>query len=197
MFRLRNLITALVKNPIPGQEEYHGAPTFEVNPANVAAPMTTGVEPADLDAFLALSVGLTGFTEYDLQGTGMAKAYFSTAARSSASTSCGRSPASTERAVADAGGDADSLIRGLRAHLFAESKLGPVTRNLVKLWYSGYWYQLPEEWRKRHGTSERDVTFAVSAESYTEGLLWKAVGSNPPGAKAPGYGTWGDPPDPA
>jgi len=127
----------------------------------------------------------------------MAKAYFSAAAEIVGLDVLRQIAGVYQRAVADAGGDPDSLMRGLRAHLFAQSKLGPVTRNLVKLWYSGYWYQLPDEWRKRHGTSERDVTFAVSAESYTEGLLWKAVGSNPPGAKAPGYGTWGDPPDPA
>jgi len=34
----------------------------------------------------------------------------------------------------------------------------------------------------------------VSPASYTEGLLWPTIGANPPGAKAPGFGTWAYPP---
>jgi hypothetical protein len=34
----------------------------------------------------------------------------------------------------------------------------------------------------------------VNESAYTEGLLWVAIGANPPGAKAPGYGSWARPP---
>ncbi|HYO83919.1 MAG TPA: hypothetical protein VES20_21125, partial [Bryobacteraceae bacterium] len=39
-----------------------------------------------------------------------------------------------------------------------------------------------------------NVGFMVSAAAYTEGLLWPAIGANPPGAKGPGYGSWALPP---
>ena len=37
-------------------------------------------------------------------------------------------------------------------------------------------------------------TSTVTSASYQEGLLWRAIGANPPGAKAPGYGSWAKPP---
>ena len=33
MFRIKEKATALMRNPIPGMEEFNAAPTFEVNPA--------------------------------------------------------------------------------------------------------------------------------------------------------------------
>jgi hypothetical protein len=94
----------------------------------------------------------------------------------------------------DAGPDLERRDRSMRAEIFSDERLGPIARNLVKLWFVGVWYQLPSAWRDTFGTSERDVTFVVSPAAYTEGLLWPTVGANPPGAKAPGYGTWAEPP---
>ena len=56
------------------------------------------------------------------------------------------------------------------------------------------WYQLPQSWRETFGVKESDRTFVVSPQAYPEGLLWPAIGVNPPAAKAPGYGTWSNPP---
>ena len=49
--------------------------------------------------------------------------------------------------AADSGDDATRLTEALRNRLWADPKLGPVCGNLVKMWYSGYWYQLPDSWR--------------------------------------------------
>ena len=50
------------------------------------------------------------------------------------------------------------------------------------------------EWTESFGALENDVTFVVSPAAYTEGLLWRAIGARPHGAKAPGYGSWAAPP---
>ena len=44
---------------------------------------------------------------------------------------------------------------------------------LIRLWYLGVWNDA-----------------VVDPEAYREGLLWRAVGTNPPGSRPPGYGTW-------
>jgi hypothetical protein len=56
------------------------------------------------------------------------------------------------------------------------------------------WYELPRAWTEAYGAREKNFTFTVSANAYTEGLIWPAIGANPSGAKAPGYGSWADPP---
>jgi hypothetical protein len=82
----------------------------------------------------------------------------------------------------------------LRREIFSDERLGPIARNIVKLWFVGTWYELPAAWRETFGAHERDVTFVVSAAAYTEGLLWPSIGATPPGAKGPGYGSWAGPP---
>jgi hypothetical protein len=82
----------------------------------------------------------------------------------------------------------------LRRDIFSHELLGPIARNVVKLWYAGIWYELPREWTEAFGTRENNDTFGVSAAAYTESLLWPAIGANPPGAKGPGYGSWATPP---
>ena len=140
-----------------------------------------------LQDFLALSSALTGFSVFRLKGTGQAPRYLSTATRSSANRPFAR--CFPPFAVA-AGDDQDALERGIRREILSDGKLGPVARNLIKLWYVGTWYALPVEWREAFATTDRDRTFVVSADAYTEGLLWPAVGANPSGAKPFGYGMW-------
>ena len=95
------------------------------------------------------------------------------------------------REEADRGGDIGDL---LRRDIFGDSRLGPIARNVIKLWYVGIWYELPREWSDAYGQRERDTKFTVSPTAYTEGLLWPAMDANPPGAKAPGYASWTRPP---
>ncbi|MFF8926181.1 hypothetical protein ACF1AO_02855 [Streptomyces longwoodensis] len=154
--------------------------------------------------FLALSVDLTAFEETDLLGTGMAHPYFAKVraacgdeavtalldahrkARTEASGAPGRHP----RAPLDR----DEFDRALRYRIFSDDRLGPVARNVIKLWYAGMWYALPPEWTDRYGAHAAAGTSTLGAASYQEGLLWRAIGANPQGAKAPGYGSWAQPP---
>jgi len=82
----------------------------------------------------------------------------------------------------------------MRQVIFGDEKLGPIARNVIKLWYIGIWEELPHAWTETYGAIEKNVPFMVSAAAYTEGLLWPAIGANPPGAKAPGYASWALPP---
>ena len=71
----------------------------------------------------------------------------------------------------------------------------PIARNIIKLWYIATWEVLPEPWHDLYNTSQEDTEdFIPAAQAYPEGLVWKSVGVNPPGANAPGYGTWSEPP---
>ncbi len=148
----------------------------------------------DLQSFLKLSSTLTGFNEFQLTGTGQAEAFLATAREVVGGGPVDELLRRYDRISADAGDDVERLHRSLRADILSDELLGPIARNLIKLWFVGTWYQLPSAWRDAFGTSERDVTFVVSPASYTEGLLWPAIGANPPGAKGPGYATWADPP---
>lgn len=155
------------------------------------------------DEFLLLSVDLTAFGETDLLGTGMAHDYLAKV-RAACGDEVVTALLDAHRAVrADAGDaasrsrtplDGDLFDRALRHRIFSDDRLGPVARNVIKLWYAGMWYALPPEWVDRYGPHTAAQTSTVTAAAYQEGLLWRAIGANPPGAKAPGYGSWAQPP---
>jgi hypothetical protein len=69
-----------------------------------------------------------------------------------------------------------------------------MARNIIKMWYTGNWAQLPQAWRNQHGAGARDVDHVISSQAYQEGLVWRAIGTHPQGAKQPGFGTWALPP---
>jgi hypothetical protein len=144
-----------------------------------------------MDDFLEFSSEVTAFTKFDLLGTGQAQVYL--------------------KAVTDVVGlqVLEELLgtyarlrtvkpplreQRLRREIFGDEKLGPIARNIVKLWYVGTWFELPQSWTQTFGAVEENVDFVVSASAYTEGLLWVAIGANPPGAKAPGFASWVAPP---
>ena len=152
------------------------------------------INQSEFQAFLGLSVTLTGFTEFQLQGTGQAELYFSTVAGIVGEATMSELLKAFSHVQTHAEGDVARLNKLLRVEILSDDKLGPIARNIIKLWYVGTWYQLPHAWRESFGVKDNDITFIPSPLSYTEGLLWPAIGSHPAGAKAPGYGTWSGPP---
>jgi hypothetical protein len=146
------------------------------------------------DEFLALSAALTGYSRFRLLGTGQAQLYFSTVTDVVGEATVTALAQAFARARDGAGTDDPALEQALRSEILSDEKLGPVARNVIKLWFVGTWYQLPPEWREAYGTHEKDVTFVASPAAYTEGLLWPTIDANPSGAKGPGYGTWALPP---
>ena len=153
----------------------------------------TGVG-APLDGFLTLSSVLTGFTRFRLLGTGQAQLYFSTLIDVVGADSVEELTRAFEGVAAAANGDQAALERQLRVDILSHEKFGPIARNIIKLWFVGTWYQLPADWRDLFGTPEHDGTFVPAPSAYVEGLLWPTIGANPNGAKAPGYGSWAEPP---
>jgi hypothetical protein len=148
-------------------------------------------QPELLDDFLAFSSAITGFSEYRLRGTSQAGAYLD-AATAAAGQGAIRDLLRAFRAISPA--EETEIERAMRRDILSDPRLGPLTRNLIKLWYVGTWYELPSEWREAYGSEGSDRTFVVSPTAYTEGLLWPAIGANPSGAKPLGYGMWAFPP---
>ncbi|MGK7925164.1 MAG: hypothetical protein AB4290_07940 [Spirulina sp.] len=136
--------------------------------------------PEFMEYFLEFSVEMTGYTRFDLLGTGQALLYFDTI-----------------RGVI--GGEIfEELLqifhdRGLDP-ILVSPKLEPIARNILKLWYMSIWEELPSTWQEMFGSKLNDTTFIPDPYAYPEGLVWRTVGVNPPAAKAPGYATWSSPP---
>lgn len=145
--------------------------------------------------FLAFSVEVTAFTQFDLTGTGQGEAYFATVIQVVGYEVLEQVLNTFDSIVNQAKGQSVSVCHDLlRRRLFGDEKLGPVARNIVKLWFTGNWYQLPRDWSEKFGPAPKDVTFTVSSNAYVEGLLWTTIGAHPAGAKAQGYGSWAYPP---
>ncbi|HEV2634056.1 MAG TPA: hypothetical protein VGX23_02845 [Actinocrinis sp.] len=155
---------------------------------------TATATAAELDGFLDLSVDLTAFTRTDLLGTGLAELYLDKVRDACGGQALTALIDAHRAARADAQGEGGNFDRALRFRIFSDERLGPVARNVIKLWFAGMWYGLPKEWTDRYGARPAAETSTVTAASYQEGLLWRAIGANPPGAKAPGYGSWAQPP---
>jgi hypothetical protein len=149
--------------------------------------------PDRIERFLGFSAEATAFSEFELRGTGQAQAYLDAAVGVVGTDVVDRLLDRFGAAVA-AAPDRSVLQQLIRRDILSDLELGPVARNIAKMWYLGIWYELPRSWAEAFGVRPNDTTFMVSAAAYTEGLLWPAIGANPPGAKAPGFGSWAQPP---
>ena len=128
-------------------------------------------------AFVELSEALTGFSQIDLYGTGMVDFYWATVMEQAREATANELLAAWERVKES--GDTDSA---LRSEILSSATLGPVARNLIRLWYLGQWGYMPGN------------TFIPSGESYVQGLVWDAIGAHPMAAKQQGFGVWSLPP---
>lgn len=149
--------------------------------------MSTSESESD---FLDLSAVLTGFERVELEGTGLGSLYFQTVRRVIGGKIFGRLLL-TWREIASH----PKVESQISSRLLADSMLGPISRNIITMWYTGNWDQLPLEWRNRWGATAHDLTQVISAEAYQEGLMWRAIDAHPPTAKSPGFGSWSFPVD--
>ena len=147
-------------------------------------------EKSKLEQFLELSSDVTAFTVTELAGTGQADVYLKTVEEGAGIAVQEGLLDTYTRLVAGVGKSATERRALLQSAIFADAKLGPVARAIVKLWYVGYWYGLPDPWQSRYGPSVRPDSFVPTPASYAEGLLWQAIGAHPSGAKAPGFASW-------
>lgn len=142
------------------------------------------------DGFLAFSAELTGFSVFELRATGEAEAYLEVTLRVAGQE--------VLQELLDAHGNLNEAGKRredqIRRNILGDPKLGPLARNIIKMWFSGVWYELPESWMSAYAAEANNTTFTVRPSSYPEGLLWKTIGASPPGARAPGYGSWAEAP---
>jgi hypothetical protein len=140
--------------------------------------------------FLVLSVQLCGISSYDLVGTGYARRYFATVESIVGRYTFYRLLDSFAD-IARKGGDVNEA---LRVQILGNSELGPVARNIIKLWYLAMWFRLPDEWYAKYGAEGVVETFVPFAYAYPESLLGPATGAHPAGAKPTGHQSWTLPP---
>ncbi|WLW51666.1 hypothetical protein [Streptomyces sp. YU58] len=138
---------------------------------------------APLERFVRLCVPLTGFSAFDLHGTGMAPLYLDTTRRELGEGHLENFLSRWEQAQAEGKGPAE---------------LPPtereIARALVYLWYTGAWPRIAPAVHAELRRDRPNGESMASATSYPEGLVWRAFGGHPGGAKPPGFGTWSYPP---
>jgi len=137
--------------------------------------------------FLTLSAELCGFSEFTLRGTGYADGYVATVVDMIGADVLDDLLTAYRRLPENDPGARDGA---LRAQLLNDDKLGPIARNIIKLWYTSIWYELPVAWHEKYQTQREDRRFIPFTYGYPESLLGPAVGAHAQGARAPGYGSW-------
>ncbi|TMP37771.1 hypothetical protein [Pseudoalteromonas rubra] len=149
-----------------------------------------------LTDFYHLSATLTGYDLVELQGTGVGPTYCKTLSQ------WVRQDVIQElyhRAEEIGSLECDSNQAQFYDRIWNCAKLGPVARNIIKMWYLSIWYQLPADWNALYGVDDFSADkkpvedYVISSNAYIQGLVWNALGSHPMGAKQPGYGTWAFP----
>jgi hypothetical protein len=152
----------------------------------------TNTKTADTDAdsptaaverFVRLCVPLTGFSRFDLHGTGMARLYLDTARLELGGGHLDAFLSHWELALAFGVGPAD-----------LDPREREIARALVYLWYTGAWPRIAPAVHAELRRGRPNAEFMASATSYPEGLVWRTFGGHPGGAKPPGFGTWAYPP---
>lgn len=146
------------------------------------------------DRFLAFSAEVAAYTVFDLQGTGLAEAYLSAATNVVGEATLDELFDAYDQLLTQTQADQAAREELLRKNIFGNEKFGPIARNIIKLWFIGIWFEMPRAWIETFGASDNDHSFMVSRAAYAEGLLWQTIGAHPPGAKAPGYGSWTEAP---
>jgi hypothetical protein len=145
------------------------------------------------DLFLGLSSELTGYSQFDLEGTGLVNSY-----KELLENILGPSFSSEFYTMADSilsAADADILRQNIHDVLLPPSIFRPVVSSLIALWYLGSWNQLPDSWYAAVGLPVPDANEAGSSRTpselaYVEQLSYPAVGAHTPGAKPTGFGSW-------
>jgi len=141
-----------------------------------------------LSLFLRISSCLTGFEVTELEATGMAEKYLSVVAQETPADPLAQFFEESEAILQAGEGNPDAIDPLIASNLSPPSCFGGLAQNIVFMWYSGQW-QPAVEASKSFQTAQN-----ISPNAYVQGLVWAAADTHPPGAKQPGYGSWGMPP---
>ena len=144
--------------------------------------------------FLELSSMLTDFDVFSLNGTGQVDAYWKEVNLIAGEKNVSELLKTFNKISQNSKLSEEEFLTSMRKEILGNILYGPIARNIIKLWYTGMWYQLPLSWRQKFGENENDTNHFINSASYMEGLLWNAIDAPPAGAKGPGFGSWHSPP---
>jgi hypothetical protein len=141
----------------------------------------------DLDNFVGLSVILTGFSAGDLNPQfspqPVAVEYLQTL-RAKVDEARVSQLLKTYQTIA-AQFPLDEQPAQVQAQILTDPQMGPVARNIIRMWYLSIWYEGYEG--QVSGFSPGTV---VSSNAYTKGLAWDAMQAHPMGYSEMHYGYW-------
>ncbi len=150
--------------------------------------------PPDLATFVAFSSALTGFSEIELQGTGVAPLHWNALVQKVGAAIAGQVMDGACHALAQ-----PDPVAAIQNGIWKDPKLGPVVQNLVVLWYVGSWAPMPRQWQEQYLWTQPDLNTSPEWISpplpYEEALVWKAIYAHPPGARPTGFASWAAPPE--
>ncbi len=140
--------------------------------------------------FLELSSMLTDFDVFSLNGTGQVDAYWNEVNLIAGEKNVLKLLHVFNKISHNSKMTEEEFLKSVRKEILSNILYGPIVRNIIKLWYTGMWYQLPLNWSQKFGETENDMNHFINSASYMEGLLWNAIDAPPAGAKGPGFGSW-------
>jgi hypothetical protein len=140
-------------------------------PVATGHPDTVPVAAEQRERFTGLSTKLTGFDELDLEATGVLDLYLGWLAHR----------------FADVLSDLLDRLGDLNVAL-TDPKLGPFARAILQLWYTATWPGMSADWCTAYGYDPDALR--VFGAAYPEGLMWRAAGLHPQGAKPTGFASW-------
>ncbi len=125
----------------------------------------------DVQQFIQMSEELCGIPSFYLSGTGYAPLYYKTAVEAAGDSRVNRLLNLYQSLPKCCRRHRDTA---LRAKLLADQELGPVARNIIKLWYIATWLEMPQEWHAQFlpGTT---TAHSFPPYAYAESLLGPAV----------------------
>lgn len=131
-----------------------------------------------MQAFLEISVYLTGFSQQELQGTGMLETYYNVMVNKNNIAVVEAFLSKSEEIIDQNNNRPETLRNEILTNLLPDSLYNGLAKNIITMWYLGSW-----------------VNEIISPQSYVQGMIWGVAGAHPPGAKQPGFASWSIAPD--
>lgn len=122
--------------------------------------------------FMTISAPLTGFTENELQSTGLAETYYKHILDKIEKATFIEFLNISKNAI-ESSQTPDQLSDAISNQILSNPSTKKIAQDVITLWYLGTW----------EGAYVNDL-------SYKEGLVWNIMQAHPPGAKQPGFKSW-------
>lgn len=125
------------------------------------------------DVFMAISESLTGFSVNELQFTGLAETYYTHILHQIEAVTFTEF-LNISKDILENSTTQNQLNNAISSDILANPATQDIANSIITLWYLGTW----------EGAYVNDL-------SYKEGLVWNVMQAHPPGAKQPGFKSWG------